>query len=170
MQEEVPYVDDNGADGSQVVGSDSFSNLPISTHTRGLPADVIGFFADDNPKEFGKSPLGVRIIASLLDEKIINLKDAQAKIFELEEELSTAKENLAASRSRTAILTERLGSTNKLDIIFQAINVFAAVLLGIAVDLYKSGSPSTTTLLLGGIGALLLLLPFIGMYLRHAKD
>ncbi|MGJ7555930.1 hypothetical protein ACSFBI_18175 [Variovorax sp. RB3P1] len=165
MELDPPYPDDTGSDFTQVVGNDVAATEAVFSNELGLPVDVITKTARVNPKEFGRGTFPSHIMASLYYEQSIEMTHAENKIFRLEQKIEEKNEELATASEKLGRFDERLGMLKGAEVKTQILNVVAAAFVGVAVDLYKSGTNSLAFLI--GAGSLIvLLLPFIDIFMR----
>ena len=114
--------------------------------------DAIVGIASSNARSMGAESVA-KIVASWTQQLTTELRQSRRQVDQLQSEL-------AAETTRTAVLTERLGtkaSTGKLQLLLTTVGM---AVVGIAIDLYKNNLEKLAYVL-GGVGALLVIVGWI---------
>jgi hypothetical protein len=151
-----PIPDETGASGTQIAGSQDSLVLDATPPTSGLPiTHVLDGLAATRARSLG-GEVAANLIAGSFSQLAHDLEITRADLRIRDEQLRKAQQDLGDANVTIATLRERVGAINRLQNLKQ-ISIFAGtVLMGVAVDLYKSNLEKISYLL-GLVGIILFL-------------
>jgi len=153
---DLPVPSESGVSGTQVAGPimEHLSAQPTPTHGL-LMAETMDFLAATRSRNLG-GEIGARLLSASFAEISHNLTVTREDLRERDDQLRNTQNDLGNAKATIAVLRERVGAIGRVQHLKQ-LSVFAGtVLMGVAIDLYKSNIEKTSYLL-GTVGLILLI-------------
>jgi len=157
----APPPAESGVSGTQQKGEVIELSADTAPPLEGVLLSTIKNIARKNPKNLGgdSTSLFVNGIIHHLTDEIENLKK---QIKEKDELLKTTRDNLISSKIDLTAITEKLKAADQHSRKNQWTGIIGTALLGVAIDLYKSGL--NISYLVGLFGAIIVALPLLTSY------
>ncbi|NNG60165.1 hypothetical protein HKD51_01060 [Pseudomonas fragi] len=156
---EIPNPKDSGVSGTQEKGGEYLGPIeaPLILSRQSLHDTFIGL-TEKNPRNFG-GDFNATVVASMISHCSQESADAKHFLKQKDQELRANTNELSAAKVEIAKLTEQLKSAVGISRATQGCTFLGTVILGFAVELYRSNFK--ISVLAGVVGAALIGLTFV---------
>lgn len=166
-QSDTPPPTNPGGSGTQERGSSNLQELLANSSLAGIVL-AVKTLAEENPKAMGgnvAATLMLGLVTTLGCEATASRDEATGKTDKIEK----MKDDLSEERQKTARLAERISGMTRMQTATQYCMTMASILVGVAVDGYKSNN-TPIFMIAGGIAIALLAGSWVWPRLKGRND
>ena len=154
---EIPEIEETGSTGAQQPASKEITPAhPESPFSPGPMSEVVNGLASSRPRSMG-GEVAANLLAGSFAQLSNELAETKADLRATHETLDATRTNLSECETREAVLQERVSTAIGGRHLRNVALVGGTALLGIGLELGRSKA-ETLSLLVGGIGLLLILM------------
>jgi len=164
---QAPPPENPGGTGSQTVGAPDPSEFIPRDIYKGIGSTLQGL-AEGSPRSIGGGPFAA-IISSAVNNLESELRFAREALQERSKTIDDLRDELSAERAKTSRLSQMVDSSLQTNALSQICMTIASILVGVAVDAFKSNNHGQAQLT-GGLALALLVAGWVVPRLRGKSN